>query len=117
MTFGEVIKAGAAILDGIPMGAIIKAAVAVGITVFTAWVLIKRTKKMHEEAEKGKASHETYKEGLGKLSEVFRVENEDFSQLNIPGFTGYQRDQDVDGVHWSKEFFDRRLSSTLVPKD
>ena len=76
-----------------------------------------RTKKMHEEAEKGKASHETYKEGLGRLSEVFRVENEDFSQLNIPGFTGYQRDQDVDGVHWSKEFFDRRLSSTLVPKD
>ena len=58
MTFGEVIKAGAAILDGIPMGAIIKAAVAVGITVFTAWVLIKRTKKMHEEANK--KSNETY---------------------------------------------------------
>ena len=77
-----------------------------------------RTRKMHEDAEKGKASHAEYKEnGLGELSDIFKVENEDFSQLNIPGFTGYQKGQDVDGIHWSKEFFDRRLSSTLVPEN
>lgn len=77
-----------------------------------------RTQKMHEDAEKGKSSHAKYKEnGVGELSEIFKVENEDFIQMNIPGFTGYQKDQDVDGIHWSKEFFDRRLSSTLVPEN
>lgn len=76
-----------------------------------------RTRKMHEEAEYGKASHAIYKEDEEKeLAEVFKVD--DFSLINIPGFIGYEsREQDVDGIHWSKGFFDRRLSSTLIPEN
>ena len=82
-----------------------------------------RTKRMHEEAENGKANHFDYKqemEGLTEeekewLKETFVVD--EFESLSIPGFTGYTKEKDVDGVHFPKEFFDRRLSSTLVPEN
>ena len=77
-----------------------------------------RTEKMHEVAERGNASHESYKEnGIGKLAEIFTVD--DFTQINIPGFTGYNKEQnqDVDGIHYAKVIFARRLSETLVPEN
>lgn len=82
-----------------------------------------RTKRMHDEAEHGKANHFDYKEEMEELTQeekewlkkTFVVD--EFESLNIPGFTGYTKDRDVDGVHFPKEFFDRRLSATLVPEN
>ena len=43
------LKAGLHLLDGVPMGAVIKAAVGLGVMAFTTYVLIKRTRKMAEK--------------------------------------------------------------------
>ena len=41
----------------------------------------------------------------------------DISELNIIGFTSYEsKENDQDGIHFAKEFSDRRISTTLVPK-
>lgn len=48
------------------------------------------------------------------LLKVFVVD--DFSTLNIPGFKSYKsKEDDEDGIHFSKMFADRRISWTLVP--
>lgn len=85
-----------------------------------------RSLKMHEIAEKGSASHLKYKENGGVSEEevteqdkairkVFIVD--DFSKLHIVGFTSYaSREDDRDGIHFAKEFSDRRISTTLVPE-
>ena len=66
-----------------------------------------RDKVMHEEAERGKASHAEYKaNGLGELFGVFKVD--DFSQLHIPGFTGDQ--QDEIGISCSQIFCEHKVS-------
>ena len=80
-----------------------------------------RSKKMHEEAEYGSASHTEYKkyskDGSAEdpINKVFVVDN--FSKINIVGFTSYEnKEYDQDGIHFAKEFSDRRISTTLVPK-
>lgn len=67
-----------------------------------------RDEEMHKEAESGKASHAEYKNGLGQLFDIFKVE--DFSQLHIPGFTGYQEEQDEIGISCSKIFCEWKVS-------
>jgi len=77
-----------------------------------------RTKEMHSIAVSGTACHDDYKEGFGnenvqKLNKVFTVD--DFSKLNIIGFKGYNSpDDDHDGIHFSKVFCNRRISTSLV---
>ena len=45
--------------------------------------------------------------------EVFVVD--DFSKLHIIGFTSYNsKEDDADGIHFAKEFSNRRISTTLV---
>ena len=82
-----------------------------------------RTKRMDTESISGSASHSEYKkyssenyskEENNPLLKVFVVD--DFSRLNIPGFTSYDsRTDDEDGIHFSKEFTNRRISATLTP--
>lgn len=84
-----------------------------------------RTKKMDEEATCGSASHKTYKRYLDEedeeciqeenpLLKVFVVD--DFSKLHITGFTSYNsKEDDEDGIHFSKEFANRRISGSLIP--
>lgn len=89
-----------------------------------------RTKKMDDNAEHGTASYSEYKKYLNDdldldssddslqednpLLNVFVVD--DFSKVYIPGFSSYKHKQDdEDGIHYSKEFADRRISETLVP--
>lgn len=84
-----------------------------------------RTKKMDEEANIGSACHGTYKQYLDEDSDTTDEPNnpllnvfvvDDFSQLNITGFTSYDsKDDDADGIHFSKEYANRRISSTLTP--
>lgn len=81
-----------------------------------------RSLKMHEEAQRGTASHLEYKKYSrdGQLEDpinnVFVVD--DFSKLNIVGFSSYESiDHDQDGIHFAKKFSERRISSTLVPKN
>lgn len=81
-----------------------------------------RSKAMHIVAEHGTASHDGYKDGdfdedeeeERKLAkEVFVVD--DFSKLHIIGFTSYNsKEDDADGIHFAKEFSNRRISTTLV---
>lgn len=71
-----------------------------------------RSQEMHNVAVSGTASHKDYKEAQ-KLQDVFVVD--DFSSLHITGFTSYSKEDDRDGIHNSKEFFNRRISTTLVP--
>lgn len=87
-----------------------------------------RTKKMDDQANKGTASHEEYKKYIEEdtdssddtdsednpLLKVFVVD--DFNSFNITGFTSYNsKDDDTDGIHFSKEYANRRISFTLVP--
>lgn len=85
-----------------------------------------RTKKMNEEATLGSASHQKYKRYLddedddevqgedNPLLKVFVVD--DFSKLHITGFTSYNsKEDDEDGIHFSKEFANRRISGSLTP--
>lgn len=86
-----------------------------------------KSRKMEEEAEHGKASHDAYKltGGLSEeeLSEVDKYINkvftaEDFTKIHIVGFTGYKsKEEDINGIHFAKEFADRRISTTLVPSN
>jgi len=72
-----------------------------------------RSQEMHYTAVSGTAAHKDYKESQ-KLNNVFVVD--DFSSLKITGFTSYNsKEDDRDGIHFSKEFFNRRISTTLVP--
>lgn len=81
-----------------------------------------RSKKMHEEAEHGLASHAEYKKYAkdgscieDPINSVFTVD--DFSKLDIVGFTSYEsKEYDQDGIHFAKEFSDRRISTTLIGK-
>ena len=71
-----------------------------------------RTNYMHQNATNGSANHDEYK-NLRKYTDIFKVE--DFSKVKIIGFTGYNNvEDDIDGVHYSKKFLNRRISSTLV---
>jgi len=89
-----------------------------------------RTKKMDDIANYGSASHSEYKKYIDEdfdldssedpiqednpLLKVFVVD--DFSKVHIPGFKSYNcKQDDEDGIHFSKEFADRRISETLVP--
>lgn len=80
-----------------------------------------RTKRMDDAATSGSASHKEYKKYLTEqennpLLAVFVVD--DFSQLSIPGFTSYNtKEDDEDGIHFSKMFADRRISQSLSPTD
>ena len=68
-----------------------------------------RDKIMHEEAERGKASHAEYKEnGVGQLFEVFKID--DFMEVNIPGFYGYGEGQDEIGISCSQIFCEQKVS-------
>lgn len=89
-----------------------------------------RTKNMDNTATSGTACHKEYKKYLHQdvdidssddiskeinpLTNVFVVD--DFSKLNITGFRSYNsKEDDNDGIHFSKDFADRRISSSLVP--
>lgn len=77
-----------------------------------------RSKEMHKVATIGSASHIEFKKGYGdeqiqKINEVFVVD--DFSKLQISGFYSYEnKEDDKDGIHFSKEFASRRISPSLV---
>ena len=78
-----------------------------------------RTHYMHQYATNGPASHLEYEDKKSKednnidLRDIFLVD--DFSKINIVGFTGYNSpDDDIDGVHFAKVFVNRRISSILV---
>ena len=72
-----------------------------------------RSQKMHDVAVSGTAAHKDYKEAQ-RLQNIFVVD--DFSSIDITGFTSYEsKDEDKDGIHFAKEFFNRRISTTLVP--
>lgn len=61
MNFGAIkaaIVAGLNIASKVPVGGMIKLGIMAGVTVFTAWVLIKRAKKMHDAANVDNASTE-----------------------------------------------------------
>lgn len=87
-----------------------------------------RTKKMDDMANMGSASHAKYKKYLDEdadapddviqednpLLKVFVVD--DFSKVHITGFTSYEsKEDDTDGIHFSKEYANRRISYTLAP--
>lgn len=87
-----------------------------------------RTRKMNEEATTGSASHSKYKQYISKdensengvseesnpITKVFVVD--DFSKLHIPGFKSYDsKEDDSDGIHFSKDYANRRISYTLAP--
>lgn len=85
-----------------------------------------RTKRMDEEAEHGSANHEIYKKTGGHsvdelseeelmLNRVFNVD--DFSKINIVGFKGYAKDEDINGIHFARVYTNRRISTTLVPSN
>lgn len=73
-----------------------------------------RTNSMHKKATNGSASHVYYEmHRRTDTANVFTIE--DFSKINIVGFTSYDCiDNDIDGVHFGKIFFNRRISDTLV---
>ena len=73
-----------------------------------------RTNRMHQEAVNGSSKHSVYKERLDdSIKKVFTID--DFSKVNIVGFTSYNSiDDDIDGIHHAKSLFNRRISSTLV---
>ena len=73
-----------------------------------------RTNKMHQGAVNGSSKHSLYKERLDdSIKKVFKID--DFSKVNIVGFTSYNSiDDDIDGIHHAKSLFNRRISSTLV---
>lgn len=73
-----------------------------------------RTYSMHQKSTNGSASHAIYEKYRREDStNVFTIE--DFSKVNVIGFTGYNSiDDDIDGVHFGKVFVNRRISSTLV---
>ena len=87
-----------------------------------------RTKNMDNVANYGTASHDEYKKYLyedfdldssedsapedNPLLKVFVVD--DFSKVHIPGFKSYNcKQDDEDGIHYSKDFADRRVAKTL----
>lgn len=79
-----------------------------------------RSEKMDAKAQSGAAAHFKYKEYSNEcsgtdnpLTKVFCVD--DFSALNIIGFTSYEsKDCDADGIHFAKVFVTRRISSSLA---
>lgn len=73
-----------------------------------------RTYSMHQNSTSGSASHAVYKKHRQEnTANIFTIE--DFSKVNVIGFTGYDSiDDDIDGVHFGKVFVNRRISSTLV---
>lgn len=74
-----------------------------------------RNNFMHKVATKGTAGHDGYKEDNmpDEIKNVFTLDS--FENVNMVGFTGYDSiDDDMDGIHLSKLFYNRRISSTLV---
>ena len=73
-----------------------------------------RTNRMHQEAVNGSSKHSLYKERLDdSIKKVFTID--DFSKVNIVGFTSYDSsDDDIDGIHHAKSLYNRRISNTLV---
>ncbi len=73
-----------------------------------------RTLSMHQHAVNGDANHDLYKAEIDdELKKVFHIEN--FSAVNIIGFTSYNSvDDDIDGIHHSKQLVNRRISNTLI---
>lgn len=74
-----------------------------------------RTNQMHQNAVNGDAKHTTYKKKSidEDLQKVFTID--DFSKVNIFGFTSYNSsDDDIDGIHHYKPLFNRRVSNSLV---
>lgn len=74
-----------------------------------------RTNAMHQAAVNNpEQSHKNYKQKiLANHRKVFTIE--DFSKVNIIGFTSYNSvDDDIDGIHWYKKIFNRRISKSLV---
>ena len=72
-----------------------------------------RDSSMHENAISGSASHDNYKVNSSSYRWVFTLDNP--KDLNINGFTGYDSvDNDLDGIHFSKLIYNRRISNSLV---
>lgn len=75
-----------------------------------------RNTYMHNVAEIGSASHdEVYKASEEEefFQQIFSIE--DFSNVHVVGFTGYDSiETDIDGVHFPKSLINRRISSTLL---
>lgn len=73
-----------------------------------------RTNRMHQQSVNGESNHDLYKNSIDEdLKQVFKIE--DFSKVNIIGFTSYNSlDDDIDGIHWAKTFANRRISTSLV---
>lgn len=73
-----------------------------------------RTNKMHQSAVNGPSKHSEYKNRIdASIKNVFTID--DFSKVNIVGFTSYNSsDDDIDGIHHAKPLFNRRISRTLV---
>lgn len=74
-----------------------------------------RTHKMHQEAENGKANHDTYKEDSidDEIKKVFTID--DISKANIVGLSSYKSpEDDIDGLHYAKTIYNRRVKGSLI---
>lgn len=73
-----------------------------------------RTLTMHQHSVNGESNHQVYKASIdADLKKVFKIE--DFSKVNIVGFTSYGSvDDDIDGIHWAKQLVNRRISNSLI---
>ena len=76
-----------------------------------------RTNAMHQECLHGKASHKKYKEEKDedRMRETFWLDDEALTNSNIVGLSSYNTpDDDIDGIHFAKNLFNRRISKSLV---
>lgn len=71
-----------------------------------------RTWKMHEYAENNiDASHDAHKEGVADYAKIFTLSKEELSQCSIRAFKSYKdSENDLDGIHFPKIFYNRRMN-------
>lgn len=76
-----------------------------------------RSKTMNDNAIFGKWNHSFYEQlTSSELADIFHVPTDLFNEINIPNFTSYTDNGDVDGIGTTKFFLKRRASSSLIPQ-
>ena len=72
-----------------------------------------RTWKMHIHAENHiKASHDVHKDRVNLYTGIFTLSEEELQSASTVFFNSYKDNQnDVDGIHFPKEFYNRRMNN------